>query len=66
MKLSELKTGESAVIIKIRGYGEFRHRITEMGFVRGKEVRVVCEGPDADAALTAIGELIAQRFHEQE
>ena len=33
---------------------------------QGKEVRVVCEGPDADAALTAIGELIAQRFHEQE
>ena len=34
--------------------------------VKGKEVRVQCEGPDADAALAAIGALIAEKFHEQE
>lgn len=33
---------------------------------QGKEVKVVCEGPDAKAALAAIGDLIEQRFHEQE
>ncbi|CAM4283100.1 HPr family phosphocarrier protein [Pseudoalteromonas ostreae] len=33
---------------------------------QGKEVKVVCEGPDAEPALAAIGELIAQRFNEQE
>jgi phosphocarrier protein NPr len=33
---------------------------------QGKEVRVVCEGPDAEPALQAIGQLIAQRFNEQE
>lgn len=33
---------------------------------QGKEVRVVCEGPDAQQALDAIGELIADRFHESE
>ncbi|WP_404342432.1 HPr family phosphocarrier protein [Pseudoalteromonas mariniglutinosa] len=33
---------------------------------QGKEVKVVCEGPDAKAALRAIGDLIEQRFHEQE
>jgi phosphocarrier protein NPr len=33
---------------------------------QGKEVRVVCEGPDAQQALNAIGELIADRFHESE
>ncbi|KJY97689.1 HPr family phosphocarrier protein [Pseudoalteromonas ruthenica] len=33
---------------------------------KGKEVRVHCEGPDADAALAAIGALIAEKFHEQE
>ncbi|NMM41917.1 HPr family phosphocarrier protein [Pseudoalteromonas arctica] len=33
---------------------------------QGKEVKVVCEGPDAKPALAAIGELIAQRFNEQE
>ena len=48
MKLSELKTGESAIIIKVRGYGEFRHRITEMGFVKGKEVSVVRRAPLRD------------------
>lgn len=48
MKLSELKTGETAVIVKIRGYGEFRHRITEMGFVKSKEVYVVKHAPLRD------------------
>jgi phosphocarrier protein NPr len=33
---------------------------------KGKEVKVVCEGPDAEPALNAIGQLIAQRFNEQE
>jgi phosphocarrier protein NPr len=27
---------------------------------------VVCEGPDAKQALNAVGELISQRFNEQE
>jgi ferrous iron transport protein B len=48
MKLSELKTGDTAVIIKVKGYGEFRHRITEMGFVKGKEVYVVRHAPLRD------------------
>lgn len=48
MKLSELKTGESGIIVKILGHGEFRHRITEMGFVRGKEVFVVRHAPLQD------------------
>ncbi|MFY8273735.1 HPr family phosphocarrier protein [Pseudoalteromonas sp. SSDWG2] len=33
---------------------------------QGKEVHVVCEGEDEDAALTAVGMLIAEKFHEQE
>ncbi|MBH0058681.1 HPr family phosphocarrier protein [Pseudoalteromonas sp. SWXJZ94C] len=33
---------------------------------QGKEVKVVCEGPDAEQALHAVGQLIAQRFNEQE
>ncbi|KTF14128.1 HPr family phosphocarrier protein [Pseudoalteromonas sp. H105] len=33
---------------------------------QGKEVKVVCEGPDAEPALASIGELIEQRFHEHE
>ncbi len=48
MKLSELKTGESGIITKILGHGEFRHRITEMGFVKGKTVHVVKHAPLRD------------------
>ncbi|MEG1622993.1 MAG: ferrous iron transport protein B [Alistipes sp.] len=45
MRLSDLKTGESAVILKVLGYGGFRRRIMEMGFVRGKRVEVVLNAP---------------------
>ena len=38
MRLSELKTGESATILKVTGHGGFRRRIMEMGFVRGQRV----------------------------
>ena len=41
MKLSELKTGERAVIVKVNGHGSFRKRIIEMGFVRGNKVKVI-------------------------
>lgn len=36
MRLSELKTGERGVIVKVMGHGGFRKRIVEMGFIRGK------------------------------
>lgn len=45
MKLSELKTGQAGIIVGIDGHGEFRRRITEMGFVRGKRVIVVKNAP---------------------
>ena len=41
MNLADLKTGEKAVITKVRGRGAFRKRIIEMGFVVGKQVIVV-------------------------
>ena len=41
MKLSELKTGESAVIVKVSGHGGFRKRVIEMGFIKGKKVDAV-------------------------
>ena len=33
---------------------------------QGKYVKICCEGPDAESALSAIGDLIEQKFHEQE
>ena len=41
MRLSELKNGETATVVKVLGYGGFRRRIIEMGFVRGQEVTAV-------------------------
>ena len=48
MRLSELKTGDSAVVVKVLGYGGFRRRIIEMGFVRGQSVTVVLDAPLKD------------------
>lgn len=48
MKLSELKDNDKAVIVKVRGRGAFRKRIIEMGFVRGKEIKVVKYAPLKD------------------
>ena len=48
MKLSELKTGESGVIVKVLGHGGFRKRIIEMGFIRGKTVEVLLNAPLQD------------------
>lgn len=48
MFLSDLKTGESAVIIKVSGHGGFRRRILEMGFVRGQKVVAILNAPLRD------------------
>ena len=45
MYLSELNTGESAVITRVLGGGAFRKRITEMGFIKGKKVKVIKNAP---------------------
>ena len=41
MRLSDLKTGEKGVIVKVLGHGGFRKRIVEMGFIKGKTVEVL-------------------------
>ena len=48
MKLSEVKTGDSCVIVKITGHGQFRKRMMEMGFVRGKKITVEQNAPLRD------------------
>ena len=47
-RLSDLKTGEEGVIVKVLGHGAFRKRITEMGFVKGKKVKVIKNAPLQD------------------
>lgn len=48
MKLSDLKSGESAVIIKVLGHGAFRKRVMEMGFVRGRSITAILAAPLKD------------------
>ena len=48
MKLSELKTGECGVIVKVSGHGGFRKRVIEMGFIKGKKVDVLLNAPLQD------------------
>jgi ferrous iron transport protein B len=45
VKLSEVKHNDPLVITKVLGHGSFRKRITEMGFIRGNEVRVIKSSP---------------------
>ena len=48
MRLSELKTGDKGVVVKVLGHGGFRKRIVEMGFVKGKTVEVLLNAPLKD------------------
>ncbi|MDR2130750.1 MAG: ferrous iron transport protein B [Odoribacteraceae bacterium] len=54
MVLADLKTGEEAVIVKVKGYGAFRKRLNEMGFIRGKVVKTVKNAPLNDPIEYAI------------
>jgi len=48
MLLSELKTGEKGIVIKVLGHGGFRKRIIEMGFIKGKTVESILNAPLQD------------------
>ncbi len=48
MRLSDLQTGEHAVIVKVLGHGGFRKRIIEMGFIKGQTVEVLLNAPLQD------------------
>ena len=48
MRLSELRTGEKGVIVKVLGHGGFRKRIVEIGFIKGKTVEVILNAPLKD------------------
>jgi len=48
MLLSDLRTGEKGIIVKVNGSGAFRKRILEMGFIKGKTIKVVLNAPLKD------------------
>ncbi len=48
MKLSELKTGETGIVVHVHGHGGFRKRIVEMGFIKGETITVLLNAPLRD------------------
>jgi ferrous iron transport protein B len=48
VRLSEVEENKLVVITKVMGHGSFRRRISEMGFVAGKEVTVLKNAPLRD------------------
>ena len=67
MKLSDLKTGEKGVIVRVQGHGGFRKRIIEMGFIRGQEVEVLINAPLQDPVKYKImGYEVSLRHQEAE
>jgi ferrous iron transport protein B len=43
--LYDLTEGEEGIILKIKGRGQFRQRLSEMGFVVGKKISVIKKAP---------------------
>ena len=43
--LTDLQNNDTAIIASVNGQGAFRKRITEMGFVKGKQVKVIKNAP---------------------
>jgi ferrous iron transport protein B len=46
--LYDLSEGEEGIILKIKGRGKFRQRLSEMGFVVGRKVSVIKKAPLRD------------------
>lgn len=46
--LAEMRTGSKCVIVKVNGHGGLRHRLMELGFVKGETVTVIKNAPLLD------------------
>ena len=46
--LADIGEGEDCIIVKVNGHGGFRHRVMEMGFVKGERVMVLKNAPLQD------------------
>ena len=46
--LAEMATGTKCVIVKVNGHGGLRHRLMELGFVKGETVTVIKNAPLLD------------------
>ncbi|MDR1974264.1 MAG: ferrous iron transport protein B [Bacteroidales bacterium] len=65
MNLSEVNQGQKVRIVRVKGRSAFRHRITEMGFVKGQTVEVIRYAPMKDPIVFKIlGSEISLRIEE--
>lgn len=65
MRLSQLKTGESAVISQVDLEGFIRRRLLDLGFVPGTPVKHVRNGPGGSPIIFEVRDtLIALRRRE--
>lgn len=48
MTLADMETGTKCVIVKVNGHGGLRHRLMELGFVKGETVTVIKNAPLLD------------------
>lgn len=65
MRLSEMKEGQSAVIVRVGGKGAFRKRLLEMGLVKNTPVYVEKYAPLKDPMELLIkGYAISLRVEE--
>ncbi|MBR4088796.1 MAG: GTP-binding protein [Bacteroidales bacterium] len=63
--MSDLAPQQEGIITKVKGYGAFRKRITEMGFVPGVAVRVIKKAPLGDPMeIEIMGYRISLRKNE--
>ena len=64
-KLSELKPGETGIIVEIRGDRILRRRIMDMGLVRNRGIKVIRNAPLGDPVeFEALGYPISLRKDE--
>lgn len=57
-RLSEMKEGQSATVVKVGGQGAFRRRILEMGIIKGTSVYIEKYAPLKDPM-----ELLVKGYH---
>jgi Fe2+ transport system protein FeoA len=65
MRLSEMKEGQTGIVVRVGGNGILRRRILEMGILKGAEVHIEKYAPLKDPLeLTVKGYHISLRVEE--
>lgn len=65
IRLNQCHEGDSVKIIKMHGSGAFKTRLMELGFIRGKIMKIVKYAPLQDPMeLFVTGSLVSLRIEE--